>query len=187
MEFHVHTKNTAPKFSQAVLQAAEKRFGFIPNLYGVLAESPAALQAYAAINDALKQSALSAIEQQVVALTVSAHNGCSYCVGVHSALAQMAKMPESTLAELRERQTLSDSKLNALRAFVLSVIDNRGWVPDKDLEAFMCAGYGRRHVLDVLTIIALKTLSNYVNHIANTPLDERFSSQKWVDKAHKAA
>lgn len=180
MEFQIHTKQTAPLASQATLEAAEKAYGFVPNLYGVLAESPTAVQAYTAINGALRQSALSAIEQQVVTLTVSTQNDCSYCVGAHSVVAQMAGMPARVLGELRNQQVLSDHKLDALRAFVLSVMANRGWVPDKDIKSFIDAGYKRRHILDVLTIIALKTLSNYTNHIANTPLDEQFSSQKWV-------
>jgi len=92
----------------------------------------------------------------------------------------MAGMPARVLGELRNQQILSDHKLDALRAFVLSVMANRGWVPDSTLKSFLDAGYKRRHILDVLTIIALKTLSNYTNHIANTPLDEQFSLQKWV-------
>jgi alkylhydroperoxidase family enzyme len=92
----------------------------------------------------------------------------------------MAGMPTPVLGELRNQHNLSDQKLDALRAFVLSVLANRGWVPDKDIKPFFDAGYSRRHLLDVLTILALKTLSNYTNHMANTPLDEQFSSQKWV-------
>lgn len=77
---------------------------------------------------------------------------------------------------------MSDQKLNALRALVLSVLRHRGWVPEADLEHAVAEGYTQRHVLDVLTIVALKSLSNYVNHIAHTPLDPQFSSQAWSAK-----
>ncbi|MCI0427717.1 MAG: carboxymuconolactone decarboxylase family protein [Nitrospiraceae bacterium] len=179
MQFPIHTKETAPEASRATLEATAKKYGFLPNLFGVLAESPTAVQAYAAINKALEQSALSPVEQQVVALTISATNDCAYCMGAHSAVAQMVRMPDDVLAALRDQRSLSDRKLNALRTLVLSVLQHRGWVPEGELEHFVAAGYTQRHVLDVLTIVALKTLSNYVNHIAHTPLDAQFAAQAW--------
>jgi len=187
MKFQVHTKETAPEASRETLEATSKKYGFLPNLFGVLAESPTAVQAYAAINKALEQSTLSPVEQQVVALTVSTANDCAYCVGAHSTVAKMVRMPEDVLMALREQRTLPDRKLNALRTLVLSVMYHRGWVPNEDLEQFVKTGYTQRHVLDVLTIVALKTLSNYVNHIADTPLDPQFASQAWNAKAATVA
>lgn len=183
MQFPIHSQETAPEASRATLEATAKKYGFIPNLFGVLAESPTAVQAYAAINRALEQSALSPVEQQVVALTVSATNDCAYCMGAHSAVAQMVRISEDVLAALRDQRPLSDGKLNVLRTLVLSILDHRGWVPDEDLENFVAAGYTQRHLLDVLTIVSLKTLSNYVNHIAHTPLDPQFASQAWKAQA----
>lgn len=183
MKFQVHTKETAPEGARATLDAISKKYGFLPNLFGVLAESPTAVQAYAAINDTLEHSALTPVEQQVVTLTVSAVNDCAYCVGAHSTVAQMVRMPAQTLSELRDQRDLSDAKLNALRTLVLSVLRHRGWVPEADLRDVAAAGYTQRHLLDVLTIVALKTLSNYVNHIAHTPLDPQFASQVWKSQA----
>ena len=182
MQFPIHTKETAPEASRATLTTMEKKYGFLPNLYGVLAESPTAVQAYAAINKALEESALSPVEQQVVTLVVSATNDCTYCVGAHSTVAQMVRMPEDVLDALRAQRQLPDRKLNALKTLVMSVLLHRGWVPDEDLEFFVAAGYGPQHLLDVLTIVALKTLSNYTNHIAHTPLDPQFSAQAWKAK-----
>ena len=187
MQFQIHTKETAPEASRETLEATAKKYGFLPNLFGVLAEAPAAVQAYAGINKALEQSELSPVEQQVVALTVSATNDCAYCVGAHSAVAKMVHMPDGILAELREQKPLSDRKLNALRTLVMSILRHRGWVPEQDLEHFVAAGFTQRHLLDVLTIVALKTLSNYVNHIAHTPLDPQFAPQAWSAKAATVA
>ncbi|MDP3090614.1 MAG: carboxymuconolactone decarboxylase family protein [Nitrospira sp.] len=187
MKFQIHTKDTAPEASRATLDATAKKYGFVPNLYGVLAESPSAVQAYAGINKALEQSALTPVEQQIVTLTVSAANGGTYCMGAHSTVAQMVHMPEQLLAELREQRDLSDAKLNALRLLVVSVLHHRGWVPEAELTQCAAAGYTERHVLDVLTIVALKTLSNYVNHIAHTPLDSQFVAQAWTSQAATVA
>ena len=183
MKFQVHTKETAPEASRETLEITAKKYSFLPNLYGVLAESPTAVQAYAAINKALEQSALSPVEQQVVTLVVSTTNDCTYCVGAHSMVAQMVRMPEDVLDALRAQRQLPDRKLNALKTLVMSILHHRGWVPEDDLKFFAAAGYGQRHLLDVLTIVALKTLSNYTNHIAHTPLDPQFAAHAW--KAQK--
>ena len=104
MQFPIYTKDTAPEASRATLEATAKKYGFVPNLYGVLAGSPAAVQAYAGINKALEQSALTPVEQQVVTLTVSAANSCTYCMGAHSTVAQMVRMPEDVLDALRAQR-----------------------------------------------------------------------------------
>ncbi len=127
--------------------------------------------------------ALSAIEQQVAYLTFSTENGCTYCVGAHSALANMAKMPKEILAELRDQKPLSDPKLNAVRALSLAIMEKRGWVSDEELEAFLAAGFEQTHVLEILTILAQKTMSNYFNHIADTPLDDMFKPVAWETKS----
>ena len=187
MRFQVHSKQTAPEASRLTMEEMENKYGFVPNLIGVLAESPAAVQAYANIAKALEVSGLTPIEQQVVAFTVSATNNCAYCVGAHSTVAQMVHMPEQILAELRDQRDLSDAKLNALRLLVVSVLRHRGWVPEDDLQRAVTAGYTQRHVLDVLTLVALKTLSNYVNHIAHTPLDGQFAAQTWTSQVATVA
>jgi uncharacterized peroxidase-related enzyme len=179
LKFDVHNLDTAPEQSRPTLEGVKQAYGFVPNLFGVFAESPAAAEAYAAIGKALQKAGLSAVEQQVVFLSVSAQNACNYCVAAHSTLAKGAKMPDEVLAALRERKAVPDARLQALSVFTQTVMSSSGWVPEKALQAFSDAGFERRHVLDVLTILAMKTLSNYTNHIAETPLDDAFADQAW--------
>ena len=174
MDFPLHDPDTAPEASRPLLEGAEQAYGFIPNLFRVMAESPSALQSYLAIGQALEQSALSPIEQQVAFLAVSGENGCDYCVGAHAAIAGMVEMPAAVLEALRARQPLPDERLEALRLTALALMEKRGWLDDADLERFTAAGYDRRALLDLITILAMKTLSNYVNHLAGTPLDAQF-------------
>lgn len=180
MKFELHTVESAPEAVKPDLRAAQEAYGSLPNLYRGLASSPAAFKVYLACNELLKEYGhLSPVEQQVVYLSVSAENGCTYCVGAHSVLAELIKMPKQTLTELREQRPLSDPKLDSLRRFALSVMAHRGWIPEKDIAEFQAVGYDQRHLLEVLTILAQKTLSNYYNHIAQTPLDKMFQSQAW--------
>ena len=183
MKFEFHSIESAAESVKPDLEAAQKAYGAIPNLYRGFATNPATLKIYLSFNDQLQQhGTLSPIEQQVIYLTVSAENGCTYCVGAHSVLADMSKMPAETVEELRNQTALTDAKLNALRNFTLSVMEHRGWVPEADLAEFSQAGYNESQVLEVLTIIAQKTISNYFNHIAQTPLDDMFAGRAWEPK-----
>ena len=184
MEFEQHSIETAPDAVTEELKAAEAAYGTVPNLYRGLANNPASLKIYLSMSETLQQhGALTPIEQQVVYMTTSAENGCTYCVAAHSALATMAEIPEQTLSELRQQAALSDPKLNALRNFTLAEMEHRGWVPDNVINDFVEAGYDQSHVLEVITIIAQKTLSNYFNHIAQTPLDDMFKPMAWEPAA----
>ena len=183
MNFELHQTATAPEASQPILEATEQALGFVPNLYRVMAESPAALTAYQAIGQAQQFSALTAIEQQVVAITMSVANGCEYCVAAHSTLATGVNIDAATLAALRDDQPPPQERLEALRRFTLSTLAHEGWTPDAALETFLAAGFQRQHIFDVISLIAMKTLANYVNHIADTPLDDAFARQAWQASA----
>ena len=180
MKFELHTIESAPEAVKPELQAVQAAFGTIPNLYRVFATNPATLKIYLACSENLNDhGCLSPVEQQVVYLTVSADNGCSYCVAAHSLLATMVKVPQQVVKELRQEVPLSDPKLHALQTFTRSVMEHRGWVPEADLASFQQAGYDQRHALEVVTILAQKILSNYTNHLAHTPLDPMFEGQAW--------
>lgn len=180
MQFELQTPESAPDAVKSDLETAQQNYGTIPNLYRGLATAPAALKVYLAMNQALQDhGVLTPVEQQVVYLTASAENGCTYCVAAHSVLAEMAQMPPTIRGELRARQALSDAKLDALRQFTQALIRHRGWVPEADQQAFAAAGYDQRHIIETITIVAQKTLSNYYNHLAQTPLDTMFASQAW--------
>ena len=47
------------------------------------------------------------------------------------------------------------------------------------IEAFRDAGYTRANLLEVVLGVGLKTLSNYTNHLAGTPVDEPFRDLVW--------
>src|ERR1700692_594161 len=180
MKFVVHTTETAPPAAREDLETAEKLFGFIPNLLGVLAEAPIALEAYIILTKLLEDASLSPVEQQVVMLAGSYENGCGYCMAAHTPVASGAGMPARVLAALRDGTVLPDKKLEALRSFVVEVVRLRGRVSDERIEEFLAAGYSAQSVLEVVFGVAMKTLSNYVNHMAETPVDRQFSRQVWL-------
>lgn len=184
MKFQIHTPDTAPEGSRQLLDQVQQGYGFIPSVYGIFAESPVATSTYIHITEQLKKNgALTPQEQQIVMIAVSEQNGCEYCVAAHSTVAGMAQVPQETIASLRDGSLPGDPKQAALVRFAKSAVENRGWIPEADQQAFLNAGYTTRHVLDVLSIIALKTLSNYANHLAHPPLDPQFEGQRWRRKS----
>lgn len=57
--------------------------------------------------------------------------------------------------------------------------DKRGWGSEEELNNFISAGYSKKQILELILMIAQKTISNYVNHIADTPLDEISKPYEW--------
>lgn len=180
-DFTFHTPDTAPDASKPALESAQKQLGFVPNLYAGLANAPSALQAYLALLDYFASTSLSPIEQQVVLLATSVDNGCEFCVAAHSMIAKaMVGVPESVIAALRENKTPDDPKLAALTAFTRAVVQERGWVLDHPTYiGFLDAGFLPEQALEVILGVTQKTLSNYANHLLQTPINEAFAAEQW--------
>jgi uncharacterized peroxidase-related enzyme len=183
MTFALHTHETAPEASRAAMAAVEQKLGFLPNLLREMAEAPVTLMGYLALGDLLAETSLSPVEQQLVLASASLANRCEYCVAAHSAGLRQAGFPPDQLEALREQRALADPQLEALRAFVAAVVDTRGRPDAEVLAAFRAAGYGNRQILEVMLGVGMKTISNYVNHIADTPLDPQLRAFAWSAEA----
>ena len=181
--FTVHTIQSAPAASRPLLEGIKRSFGFVPNLFGVFAESPAALRGALAVFEAFSKSTLSSTEQQIAMLAVSEANDCEYCVAAHSTLAKrMVKVDPALIDAVRRREPLPEAKLDALVTFTRKVVEQRAIVADADVAAFLEAGYTRAQVLEVLLGVGMKTFNNYVDHIAHTPLNDQFKAEAWQPK-----
>ena len=175
-EFTIHIPETAPQASKQILQNSEKQLGFIPNLYAVLAESPATLEANQVLTALFDKTAFTVTERQLVLLSISRYRNCSYCLAAQGTVAKIQKIPAEIVHAVYYNQPLEDSKLEALRTFTRAVLKAEGWVDHIVLEAFYQSGYQKQHVLEVVLGISFKTLSNYVNQINDTPIDAAFLS-----------
>lgn len=183
MDFPLHTLESAPDGAKDILGSARKGLGFLPNLLAVMADSPALLKGYLSLSRIFDETSFTPTERQVVLLTVSRENNCEYCVAAHTAIAGMQSISPEVIDAVRRGQPTSDSRLNALTSFTSQVVASRGWPSEAQVQDFLAAGYERRHVLDVLLGVGLKTLSNYTNHIAETELDQAFSKVAWTKAA----
>lgn len=176
----IHNIETAPEASKALLENSQKAYGMIPGLHGVLAAAPQALEAYQKIHELFTQTSFNEEELTVVWQTINVEHECHYCVPAHTGIAKMMKVDDAITEALRNETPLSDSKLEALRTMTLTIVRNRGNVTQADLDAFYAAGYGETQVLEIILGLSQKTISNYVNHIANTPVDAGFKKYEWT-------
>lgn len=173
----------APPASRRMLEVAKAQVGFIPNMYANMAHSPGLLETYLlGYGRFREESGFSPQEQEVVFLTISRDNGCEYCVSAHSMLAdtQSGLAPAVTNA-LRSGNPLPDPALQALSRFTSAMVASRGLPTKQEVGEFLAAGYAERQILEVILAIAVKTLSNYANHIFHTPLDPVFEARRWAD------
>lgn len=175
----IHTESTAPAGALPLLENAKQAFGFVPNLLGILASSPAALDGYMSLNEILGRSSLSPIERQVVMLTVNRLNDCRYCMAAHTTSARGSGMNEAVVEALRRGDHLDQEDLEALRGLAEEMVTSKGRPSEAALSKFSVAGYTGAHLLDVVLCLATKTLSNYANHLAHTPLDDAFAAETW--------
>lgn len=180
--FSIHTTQSAPEAARPILEDARKSYGFLPNLLGGLAEAPAALEAYRALARLVEKTSLSPAEQQVILIAASVENSCEYCVAAHSTIASMHKLPEAAIEALRAGRPIDDPRLEALRHFTVILVEKRGFASDQEVQDFLSAGFTRSQALEVVLGVTMKTLSNYANHLIDTPVDAAFAPRAWAAK-----
>ncbi len=173
----IQTVDSAAAEAKDRLAAAQKNNGFLPNLIGVLANAPTALETYQVVGAINARTGLSGAEREVVQITAATLNGCGFCVAGHTAIARKKlAMPEEAIQALRNTQALSDPKLNALALFTVAVMENKGQVSDSELNDFLAAGYTQANALEVVLGVSLATLCNYANNLAKTPINEELQA-----------
>ena len=175
------TLETKDPRAKEVLEKAKAQVGFIPNMYAGMANSPGLLQTYLdGYASFRKYSGFTSAEQEVVFLTISRENGCDYCMAAHSMIADKAsKVSPDVLRAIRSGASISDTKLAALNAFTSHMFATRGRPTATSLKAFLDAGYTEAQVLEIVLALAVKTLSNYANHVNNPKVDEAFVAYAW--------
>lgn len=183
MSYPLHDLESAPSDARPVLAEAKAAFGFVPNLMAVMASAPPLLKAYLELKDLFEETSFTPTEQQIVLLAASSANQCEYCVAAHTVIAGMQKVPAGVVDAIRDGRPIADARLEALRRFAADVAATRGRPAAERLRQFLDAGYTEIQVLEVILGVGFKTLSNYTNHVAGTPLDQAFSRAAWTRAA----
>ena len=178
-DFTLHDETTAPDDSKPLLAKSQKAFGMVPGLHAVMAEAPGLLDAYQQVHELFLNSSFDKDETTVVWQTVNVENNCHYCVPAHTGIAKAMGVDDAITEALRNETPLPNARLEALRDFTLSVVRDRGNVDDAKVQAFLDAGFTRRNIPEVVLGYSPKVMSNYTNHLAQTPVDKPFQKFAW--------
>lgn len=175
----IHDLETAPAESKEALEKSFKANGRIPGLHGVMASAPGLLEGYQKLHELFINSSFDKEELTVVWQTINVEHGCHYCVPAHTGIAHMMKVDPELIEELRNGEPMPTEKLQALHDTTLAMVRNRGNLTEEEINAFYAAGYGERQLLEIVLGLAQKVMSNYVNRIAETPVDAVFEKFAW--------
>ncbi|WP_405484933.1 carboxymuconolactone decarboxylase family protein [Nocardia sp. NBC_00511] len=158
----------APVQDHPLFDEVQRRMGRVPNMTRVMANSSAVLEGYLGLMGALKKASLPGPTSERIALTVGASNDCGYCVAAHTfAGKRVARLSDSEVEAAKEG-TSADPKEAAAVAFARELTESRG---KADPAAVLAAGWSEEQVLEIVALVALQTLTNYVNKVAQTEND----------------
>lgn len=165
------TIESAPSAAQPLLRAVNQQLGVVPNLFRLVAVSPAALEGYLGMSAALGKGGLPAATRERIALAVAEVNGCSYCLSAHTYLAKnLAKLDDAEITANRSGAS-NDPKADAAVRFAAQVARERGHVNEADVIAVKAAGYNDAQVIEIVQHVALNTWTNYINEVLKTDVD----------------
>jgi uncharacterized peroxidase-related enzyme len=161
---------TATGKTKQLFDGLQQKLGMVPNLAKVLANSPAALNAYLSFSGALGESKLSAKTREQIAVAVANSNNCDYCLSAHNALGKLAGLGADDLSLAQSAEARDPKTAVALR-FAVKVVRERGNLPVSEVESLRAAGYSDREIAEIIAAVALNIFTNYFNHIAGTDID----------------
>lgn len=165
------TIDEAPAAAQANLHAAEKKLGVVPNMFRLIATSPAALEGYLGMSGALGKGRIAAAVAERIALAVAEVNACTYCLSAHTYLARnLAKLDDAEITANRSGAS-SDPKLDAAVRFASLVARSRGHVTEAELKAARDAGWSDAELVEIVQHVALNFWTNLFNEVFKTDLD----------------
>lgn len=161
---------TATGEAAELLATVKAKMGGVPNLLKVMANAPSVLKTYLSFGETIHTGRFNAKTREALALTIAAANGCDYCASAHSAIAGSLKVDSNEIT-LNLQGRSNDPKIEALLVFAQRVVQTRGFVTDADLTEVRAAGYDDADILEVIGQVVANTLTNYVNHVAQTDID----------------
>lgn len=177
--FDIHTLDTAPEDSRPVLQQLQQAFGLIPNIAGTMSESPVLIGGFIGLFQKVHSGTFNEAQIQTLLLTNAVTNACSWAVAFHTFLALKEGLTQADVQAIRERRAPEDRKLAALSVLARTLIEKRGQLDDREVDAFLAAGFSKAQVLEVLAVVAASTITNYAGNVTQPALEEQFQQYAW--------
>jgi len=166
-DFTFYTIDNTQGHTKELLEGINKAYGFTPNLFAYMAEAPTTLEAYLTLNALVAKTSLTPAQQQVALLAVSTENSCDFCTIAHRAIGKDKGANAQTLEALTLGGDIADARDRALASFTQAVVRSHGRPREEEIQDFLDAGFTKQQILEVILIVSIKTLSNYINHLTN--------------------
>jgi alkylhydroperoxidase family enzyme len=169
--FEVQTIETAPEGSKAPLKKLNEIFGMVPNVAGMIGNSPVLANLFVPFFLGVHGGSLTEAEIQALLLTNAVTNNQPWAVAFHSHLALEAGLAPADVEAIRERRLPQEPRYAALSAYARALIERRGHVGDDTVEAFVAAGFRPDQALEVVGVSAASTITNYTLSVTEPPLE----------------
>lgn len=168
-QFDPHDPELDPE-RRELLADTQRQLGRTPNLYRAMAASPAVLRGYLALRETLQAGSLSALDRERLALFVAQENRCGYCVAAHAMRGGRMGLDATELISVRQAHS-ADPRAAAILRLASGIMRTHGKVDDDLLIATRANQVTDAEIAEVVAHIALNTLSNLFNHVAQPDLD----------------
>ena len=162
--------STATGDRKALLDQIHGAFGAVPNMFRVVASSPAALRSMWGSFGALAGGVLPPALGEQIAVAIANRNACEYCLAAHTAIGRKHGVGPAQMADAQVGRS-SDPKTAAALAFALSLVERRGAVAEAEVQALRAAGYDDEAIVEIVAHVALNLFTNYVNVALGTAID----------------
>jgi len=178
--YPVRSVESAPEGSKAALEILRAAFGFIPNIAGAMANSPVLVSSLPSLFTAVHTGSFTEAQIQAILLTNAVTNRCPYAVALHTFLALKENVDASEVDAIRAARLPQQPKLAALSLLARTLIEKRGHLTEQDQSRFLAAGFGREHLLEVITVVAASTITNFTGNVTTPPLEPQFQPHVWT-------
>ena len=153
------------------LEGIFEMLGFVPNFHKVLAVSPAAIDGFTYMRQALQDVSLAPVEREIIALEVSRRMLCPYCIAAHSKFARMHNVSDDDLAALLDGRPMSDQRQALVQQAAQMLWDTKGHLADSDLKELSQAGLDHVTLTEIVAVIGWYVWATMVNNVAVTDID----------------
>lgn len=161
---------TATGEAKALLDAVQSGLGVVPNFVRVLANSPAALQAFLGLHGIAGAGALDAMTRERIALAVAEQNACQYCVSAHTAIGRKAGLDGDEMLANRAGRS-SDGKATAALVFARALVEHTGAVTQAEVDAVRGAGHSDAEIIEIITHVAMNIFTNLLGKATQVEID----------------
>jgi uncharacterized peroxidase-related enzyme len=186
----VPDEQTLPEDIQAVFAEMRAKPGFVPNVYRAYSLRPQQLRGFIALYDSIMndESGLTKAEREMIAVAVSAHNHCFYCLTSHGAVLRIRAKDELLADAIAANYRAADltPRQRAMLDLAIKITESSATVDDEDIAGLRGHGFTDEDIMDIVQTAALFNYSNRVASALNLRPNHEYHSMARGSSSAKA-